>query len=86
MNPFIQQFINQKINAITTNELIKHAQTYHIKLTSEEAIKIINILRKEAFIDINNDEQHKNIIKKIGKEISPTLAKKANELLNQFKK
>lgn len=86
MNPFIQQFLNQKINSLTSDELIKHGQTYNIKLTTDEAIKIINILKSEPYIDINDNEQHRKIIKKIGKEINLTLARKANDLLNQFKK
>ncbi|WP_017755807.1 DUF2624 family protein [Calidifontibacillus oryziterrae] len=86
MNPFIQQMINQKINTITVNELIKHGRTYNIILTPNDASKIIKILKTEPYIDIQDDEQHKRLIKKIGKDVSLDVAKKANELLNQFKK
>ncbi|HHY72993.1 MAG TPA: DUF2624 family protein [Bacillus bacterium] len=86
MNPFIQQFINQKLKTITVDELLKHAQNYNVSLSSGEAAKIIGILKAEKSISIDNDEQHRQIIKKIGKEVNMNLAKKANELLRQFKK
>lgn len=85
MNPFVQQFINQKLKTITVDELLKHAQNYNVTLSQAEAAKIITILKAERNISINNDEQHRNIIKKIGKEVNVNLAKKANELLKQFK-
>lgn len=85
MNPFVQQFVNQKLKTITVNELIKHGKTYNITLNSQEAAKIIQILKSEKSINVNDNEQHKKIIKKIGKEVNPILAKKANELLKQFK-
>lgn len=86
MNPFVQQFINQKLKTITVDELLKHAKNYNINLSQAEAAKIITILKAEKNISIDNDEQHRNIIKKIGKEVNVNLAKKANELLRQFKK
>lgn len=85
MNPFVQQFINQKIKTITVDELLKHAKNYNVQLSAQEAAKIIEILRSEKTISIENDEQHRKIIKRIGKEINVNLAKKANELLKQFK-
>lgn len=85
MNPFVQQYINQKLKTITVDELLKHARTYNISLTNVEAAKIIEILKAEKSISISNDEQHRQIIKKIGKEINVSLARKANELLKQFK-
>ncbi len=86
MNPFVQQFINQKLKTITVEELLKHAKNYNVNLSQVEAAKIITILKAEKNISIDNDEQHRNIIKKIGKEVNMNLAKKANELLKQFKK
>lgn len=86
MNPFVQQFINQKLKTITVDELLKHAKNYNVNLSQAEAAKIITILKAEKNISIDNDEQHRNIIKKIGKEVNVSLAKKANELLSQFKK
>lgn len=85
MNPFVQQFINQKLKTITVDELLKHAKNYNVTLSQAEASKIITILKAENNISIDNDEQHRNIIKKIGKEVNANLAKKANELLRQFK-
>lgn len=85
MNPFVQQFINQKIKTITVDELLKHAKAYNVHLSAQEAAKIIEILKSEKTISIENDEQHRKIIKRIGKEINVNLAKKANELLKQFK-
>jgi len=86
MNPFVQQFINQKIKTLTVDELLKHAKNYNVQLSAQEAAKIIEILRSEKTISIDNDEQHRKIIKRIGKEINLNLAKKANELLKQFKR
>ncbi|WP_102345575.1 DUF2624 family protein [Bacillus sp. Marseille-P3661] len=85
MNPFIQQIVNQKLNSITAEELVKHGKSYNIHLTIPEAEKIVKILKAEKHISITNDDQHRKIIKKIGKEVNPTLARKANSLLMQFK-
>ncbi|WP_458412476.1 DUF2624 family protein [Schinkia sp. CFF1] len=85
MNPFVQQYINQKLRTMTVGELLKHAESYNVSLSSGEAAKIIEILKSEKNISIENDEQHRQIIKKIGKEVNVSLAKKANDLLKQFK-
>ncbi|NSL50309.1 DUF2624 family protein [Calidifontibacillus erzurumensis] len=81
----VQQFINQKLKAITPDELLVHAKKYNVSLTKNEAAKIISILKAERSINVNDDEQHRKIIKKIGKEVNIHLAKKANQLLNEFK-
>lgn len=84
MNPFIQQIVNQKVNTITSQELKKYAAHYNINLNDEDANKILSILREEKKIDIYNSSQHQKVIKKISQRIGPTLAKKTNDLLQQF--
>ena len=86
MNSFIQQMVNQKVKQLTPNELIQYATMYNINITPEEARKIIRILKQEKQINIYDSKQHKKIIDKIANRINKDLAKKANELLQQFSK
>jgi hypothetical protein len=83
---FIQQLVNQKIKEVSPQELMKYATMYNIELSHKEAIKVIKILRQQKQIDIHNSQQHKKIIQTIAKEVDPALAKKADQLLQQFKK
>lgn len=84
MNAFIQQIVNQKVNTITAQELINYAKNYNISLKKQEADSVIRILRSEHPINVKDSTQHKKIIRRVYKEISPTLAKKADQLLSQF--
>lgn len=84
MNPLIQHMVNQKIRAMTVDELVQQAKQFDISLTKAEARKILEIVRREKSINIKDTAQHKKIIRAIASEVSPQLAKKANELLLQY--
>ncbi|WP_044894773.1 DUF2624 domain-containing protein [Bacillus alveayuensis] len=78
-----QQIINQKIKKITPEELVSYSEDYGIKLTIEEAKKIIYIARNNK-INVFNPQERIKWIKELAKITSPQTAKQANELFLKF--
>jgi hypothetical protein len=83
MNPFIQQMVNYKINHITSSELISLASQYNVTLSSEQATQILQILRAQQ-IDIYNNTQRIQIMKKIEKVVGRSKAQQINQIFNSF--
>lgn len=80
MNPFIQQMINNKINAMTPEELCKMASQYDISITIQQA-RIITKIMHEEDIDIMNKKQCEKLLEKISRHVDASVAKKARALL-----
>jgi hypothetical protein len=78
-----QQIINQKIKKITPEELVSYSEDYGIKLTIEEAKKIIYIARNNK-INVFNPQERIKWVKELAKITSPQTAKQANELFLKF--
>lgn len=83
MNPIYRQIANNKINNLTTDDLIRYASMYQIRLTRVQAEKVLKIFRRES-IDIGNKKQRNYILNQIGKEVDVEIQKKVNYLLSQF--
>ncbi|GMB07603.1 uncharacterized protein DUF2624 [Thermolongibacillus altinsuensis] len=79
------KIVQQKIKSLTADELMTYGKEYGITLSKEEAIKIIELIRKET-IDVFNAEERIKWIRELAKLTSPQIAKQANELLRQFVK
>lgn len=82
---FLETMINMKINSISTNELMKYADNYQIRITKMEAEQIANYLRGKN-INIFNDQDRLKVIKEISKISGPTTAKQVNQLFIQLTK
>lgn len=83
MNPFVQQMINYKINHMTPEQLYKLAVEYNVSLSKSQAKKVIEIIREEP-VNIVDATQRKRILKKIGREVDPILARRIKVLLDTF--
>lgn len=83
MNPFIQQMVNYKINHLTSSELISLARQYNVVLTQEQATQILQILRAQQ-IDIFNNNQRMQLLKKIEKVVGRSKAQQINQIFNSF--
>jgi hypothetical protein len=80
-----ENIINHKINTITTDELLKYAQQFNIKVKREQAKKIAEYLRGKQF-NIFNPTERVTLIREIAKIAGPETAKEVNKLFTQFTK
>ncbi|MCR2820411.1 DUF2624 domain-containing protein [Lederbergia panacisoli] len=80
---FIQNMVNMKINVMTTDELMKYAGQYNIKLSRPQAEKIAAFLRGKNF-DVFDDKSRSQIIREVAKIAGPNTAKEINKLFIQL--
>ncbi|WP_017728359.1 DUF2624 family protein [Halalkalibacterium ligniniphilum] len=83
MNPFMQQLVNQKINALTVMDLLQLAKQYQISLSQEQANKVLIVIHSEK-IDVGNKEQVNRLIQRLQVEIDPHVSNVIAQLLKQF--
>jgi len=83
MNVIMQQLVNNKVNSLTTKDLLDLANQYNIQLTANQAEKVIAILRTEQ-IDVANQAQVHRIIHRLQTEVDPYVSSVIQQLLQQF--
>ncbi|GAE33421.1 DUF2624 family protein [Halalkalibacter akibai] len=83
MNVIMQQLVNNKVNSLTTKDLLDLATQYNIQLTANQAEKVIAILRTEQ-IDVANQAQVHRIIHRLQTEVDPYVSSVIQQLLQQF--
>jgi len=81
----IETVINQKVNNITGEELMKYGKQFNISISSDQAENIAQYLRGRN-VNIFNNEDRSKVIKEIAKIAGPKTAKKVNELFLLFMK
>ena len=80
-----EHIINQKIKSITPEELVGYGNQYNIRLTKEEAQKIIQLVRNNK-INLFDPNERAKWVKELAKVTSPETAKQANALFLNFMK
>lgn len=80
-----ENIINQKINTITTDELLKYAQQFKVSINRKHAKQIADFLRGKD-VNIFDPSQRASLIKEIAKIAGPSVAKEVNQLFLQFTK
>ncbi|WP_332690976.1 DUF2624 family protein [Halalkalibacter lacteus] len=83
MNAIMQQLINNKINSLTTTELLDLASQHNINISSNQAEKVISILHSEK-IDVANKAQIERMIQRLQNEVDPYVSSVVQQLLHQF--
>ncbi|WP_062046340.1 DUF2624 family protein [Bacillus sp. JCM 19034] len=83
MNSIMQQLINQKVNSITSPELLDLAKSYNISLSKDQADKVIAILRTEK-INVADQKQLERILHRLQTEVDPYVTSVIQQLLKQF--
>ncbi|MCM3712858.1 DUF2624 domain-containing protein [Halalkalibacter oceani] len=83
MNVIMQQLVNNKVNSLTPSELLQLAKQYQIPLTSEQADKVIAVLRSED-IDVANQAQVSRMIHRLQTEVDSHVSGVIQQLLQQF--
>jgi hypothetical protein len=79
----LEQIVNQKLNRITRDELLKHSKKHDIKITSAQADKIVELIRGKN-INIFDSSERARLVKEVAKITGPQTAKKMNELFLQL--
>ncbi|MFA8439587.1 DUF2624 family protein [Pueribacillus sp. YX66] len=82
---FIQQIVNYKINHITPKELVQLAANQGIRISKNEAERVIAIVRSEK-VNITNKKQINRLFLKIKKEVNPHAMKQVEQLLATYYK
>lgn len=80
-----ENIINYKIKSMTTEELLKYADGFKIKLSQNQAEKIAQYLRTTK-LNVFQDSERAQVIKEIAKIAGPDTAKEINRLIITFTK
>ena len=80
---FLHHLINQKVQTITGDELLKYAKGLDIPLKREEAEKIASRLRSGK-VDLFNEHERTNLLREIAVITNKQTAQKLNKLLTTF--
>ncbi|MCK0471543.1 DUF2624 family protein [Halalkalibacter sp. APA_J-10(15)] len=83
MNSIMQQLVNQKVNSITSPELIQLAKQYNVALSKSQADKVITILRSEH-INVADQAQLERMLHRLQTEVDPYVTSVIQQLLKQF--
>ncbi len=83
MNAFIQQMINQKINSVTPEELLRYGAQYGFQINPQQAKEIVSHFNGKH-INIFNDSERNKVINALSKTIDPNLVAEVNKLFLNF--
>ncbi|MFY4776380.1 DUF2624 domain-containing protein [Metabacillus sp. RGM 3146] len=78
-----QKIINQKLNNINEAELLQLAKQNSLSLNQKQASQIVSLIQGRN-INVFNEQERKDLLKKIAIITSPETAKEVNQLLQQF--
>jgi ribosomal protein L9 len=78
----LEKIVNQKLNRMTKEELLKLAKKHQISITVQQAEQIIPQIKGKN-INIFNSTERAQLIKKIAKITSPEVARKINKLFQE---
>ncbi|MGM9987153.1 MAG: DUF2624 domain-containing protein [Bacillaceae bacterium] len=79
----MKSMVNKKINNITVEELLQYSAEYEVAINHEQAVKIVALIRSVK-VDIYNDAQRLDLLKRVAQITSPATAKQLNELFQKF--
>jgi hypothetical protein len=79
----LEQIVNQKLNRLTKDDLLKYSKQHDITLTSQQVEKIVGLIRGKN-INIFEPNERVRLIKQVAKITSPDVAKKVNQLFLEF--
>lgn len=80
---FMQKIIIQRLNQATSKEILNYADQYGISLTAKQAKDVAALLHGKK-VNIFDEKERANLLKKIESITSASTAKKVNELFNQL--
>ncbi|MGD6795811.1 MULTISPECIES: DUF2624 domain-containing protein [Metabacillus] len=78
-----QKIVNQKLNSLDTDGLLQLAKQNNLSISRPQAQEIVKIIRGKN-INIFNDAERIDLLKRVAAITSPATAQKVNQLLQQF--
>ncbi|MFZ3588175.1 DUF2624 domain-containing protein [Bacillus sp. DJP31] len=79
----LEQIVNQRLNRLTKDDLLRYSKQHDITLTNQQAEKIVGLIRGKN-INIFDPTERVSLIKQVATITTPTIAKKINELFQEF--
>jgi hypothetical protein len=79
----LEQIINSQLNRLTKKELLNYAKQYEVSINPAQAEKIVSLIQGKN-INIFDSVERTKLLKEIAKITSPTVAKKVNQIFQQF--
>ncbi|SFI47041.1 MULTISPECIES: DUF2624 domain-containing protein [unclassified Bacillus (in: firmicutes)] len=79
----IQQFVNKKINNMTSKELLKYSKEYGVPIAGEQADKIVTLIQGKH-INIYDVQERLQLLKQIAQVTSPATAQQINTLFQKL--
>lgn len=83
MNAIMQQLVNQKVNSLSSQDLLQLATQYNISLSPKQADQVIAILRSEQ-INVADQAQIQRILQRLQTEVDSHVSSVIQQLLQQF--
>ena len=81
----IKQLVNNKLNHISTKELLKYSKDYDVPITTAQADQIVGLMKGKN-INIYDNDERLALLKQIAQVTSPATAQQVNTLFQQLLK
>ncbi|MFC0270026.1 DUF2624 domain-containing protein [Metabacillus herbersteinensis] len=78
-----QRIVNQKLNNITTEELMQYASQYNIPIGRPQAVEVVKLIRGKN-INLFNQTERGKLLQNIANITSPRTAEQVNQIFMQF--
>lgn len=80
---FLQKIVINKVNNLSVAELLQLAKQYHISINTTQANAIVKLINGQN-INIYDDVERAQLLKKIANITSPKTAQEVSQIFNQF--
>lgn len=78
-----QKIVNQKINNISTEELMQYARQNNIQIGRPQAVEVVKLMRGKN-INLFNETERSQLLQNIANITSPQTAQQVNQIFKQF--
>lgn len=83
MNHLMKQVINLKMNTLTPQELLRLGNKYQLTLSSQQAKKIVDLI-KERKINVFNSSERGQLLQKITESTNSDIAQQIEYIFSNF--
>jgi hypothetical protein len=86
LNALIKQLVNQKINGLNAEELIKLGNKYGVTISRKDAETVINLLHSRGRFDVFQEKERKALLKEIAQKTNADLSQSMEGLFRRLMK
>jgi|GEM_PF-1103037 len=84
LNALIKHLVNQKINGLTSEELMKFGKKYGFKISRKDAETIINLLHARGGFDVFQEKERRALLKEIAQKTNADLSQSMEGLFQRL--